>query len=218
MVKQWVWPRDKKKRSFGSGLLDIMTGKGPDMYVADARSPKIDWTEWGRWPQHGPQSPNGPAGFPGYYHYDDDWRTPPWIRSKRGYKSYDPRTRKYKTQYPHPDLGVWPPSYGPPPHQGLHGGHGQFGQFGQGAFGGAGQHGDEWRWARQRRQSIPRSAGERLHDWRRVRPPAVLAVGGGMNSRNVIWGPKAPPPWYAGMTTTASSIPSLSSDDIWSDY
>lgn len=199
MVKEFIWPRDQphKKRGFGSGLRDILTGKGPDMYVADWRTPKIDWTEWGRWPQYGDfHHPAETTGSPGgFYHYDDDWRTPRWIRSKRGYKSYDPNKREYRTRYPNPNLGVWPPSYGPPLQE-HGGGHGGFGQQGVG-----------WGWARRRRQSMPRSREEMINDWRAFYLPAVLAAGG-LNPKKWIWGPEIQTPWQPppSMTTTTTTL------------
>lgn len=148
MTKGWIWPNDRhKRRGFRRGFWDIMTGKGPDMYVGDLGDAPPDWTEWGRWPQYGAAEP---------YRYDDSERTPPWAR--RGYQSYDPKARRYKKHYPHPALGVLPPAY-----------RGDDALRDDLRWGGD----PDVRYVRRRRTSMPQSRAEVLRDWTPV--PIVAA-------------------------------------------
>ncbi|KAN0096382.1 hypothetical protein V8E51_015187 [Hyaloscypha variabilis] len=89
---QMVWPKDGPKgsrhRGFFHGFKDILTGKGPDMFVQRYKSSApITPERWGNWdtyhdyPTHLQEELNGAATF---------------ANSPRGFKRYDPQTRKYR--------------------------------------------------------------------------------------------------------------------------
>lgn len=101
--KQIVWPRDKKQNGAHSWSRwkDIVTGKGPDMWVSsrDSDGPhRPVWTGW--------QSPySKPRIFDnlGYkYRKDDEMQPLPWAQRPR-WEKYDFRTRKYRM----PQAGTW---------------------------------------------------------------------------------------------------------------
>ena len=103
----WIWPKDPRPGNPKHWprrwrLFDVLTGKGPDIYVGRIDQPKAktrkssslprseptrqEWTRWG-------SNPNDP---------DSNYSPLPWARRPAGDR-YDFRTRKYHT----PDHGTW---------------------------------------------------------------------------------------------------------------
>lgn len=94
-----IWPRDpqpgkRAKWSFGQRLKDVLTGKGPDIFIGRIDGPtlKPSTARWSRWTDiHG-----GPEA--------NDLERPPLFKwCDRGNKRYDFRTRTYKV----PDVNTW---------------------------------------------------------------------------------------------------------------
>ncbi|KAI4211636.1 MAG: hypothetical protein LQ351_005539 [Letrouitia transgressa] len=97
---QIVWPQDKNQRGprTWNRLKDILTGKGPDMWIArqgDIGPTRPLWSHWGRGPG------NHHYGNLGYY--DDRHRMGPgWRFGRRPQeKKYNFHTRRY--EYDDPD-------------------------------------------------------------------------------------------------------------------
>ena len=89
--KQFVWPREGQKgrrpRGFMSGFIDILTNKGPDIYI----TPKGDRTpipvdQWGNWDSYHSRDRQGQERL---FSYNGVWN------ADRGNKRYDPYLRKY---------------------------------------------------------------------------------------------------------------------------
>ena len=49
---QWVWPKDKHQ-SFGGRLKDVLSGKGPDIFINLKGDPGPHRSVWSGWNQHG---------------------------------------------------------------------------------------------------------------------------------------------------------------------
>ncbi|KAI9886901.1 MAG: hypothetical protein M1823_001270 [Watsoniomyces obsoletus] len=102
----FIWPCDRpsRRRGFRGGFLDILQGKGPDMYISNFRQgPVLDWVDWARYPEFGP--------IP--WRYDDSSKTPPWAR--RGDHAYDLKRRKYVRRGPVGMMDPWNLRDGPVP-------------------------------------------------------------------------------------------------------
>ncbi|KAJ5142949.1 uncharacterized protein N7515_001736 [Penicillium bovifimosum] len=97
----WIWPKDPRPNNPTHWprrwrLFDILTNKGPDMYVGritpkpnskkSARPTREEWSRWG-------SNPSDP---------DADYSPLPWIKRPVG-ERYDFRTRTYHV----PDRGTW---------------------------------------------------------------------------------------------------------------
>lgn len=93
----WIWPKDQRpgKPSHWPRywrLRDILTNKGPDIYVGVIGGKKKPKTNWHRWTED--------VASPGDTEEND---TPfPWARRGPGVR-YDYRQRKYQV----PDYGSW---------------------------------------------------------------------------------------------------------------
>lgn len=101
----WIWPKDPRPGNPQHWprrwrLFDVLTNRGPDIYVGQINTPKRDKTstqrrsrptrgEWSRW---GEDSHDPNAG----------WSPFPWAR-RGAQEKYDFRTRKYHV----PDRGTW---------------------------------------------------------------------------------------------------------------
>ncbi|KAJ5207035.1 hypothetical protein N7491_002334 [Penicillium cf. griseofulvum] len=98
----WIWPKDPRPGNPQQWprrwrLFDVLTNKGPDIYVGQinhrkpSSQPRSGPTrqEWSRWEN----SPNDP---------DADYSPLPWAGRPAG-ERYDFRTRKYHV----PDRGTW---------------------------------------------------------------------------------------------------------------
>lgn len=247
MVKGWRWPNDRqgKHRGTGGGFWDILTGKGPDMYVGDFRDDAPDWTQWGRWPEQG--------AWP--WHYDDSALTPPWAR--RGYESYDPNRRRYRKRYPPPERFIYPPAHrhvvggaggggmpggagggGGPPWSAPAGfdsspwpeGPGPWVKAGvnYGLAGGAGHMLTEQRPLRRPRIAFPKSLREANADWERVlllKPGSMPQVGGPLNWAGPRWEDRDParkyhasrryPSWSSESTDWPSDQACSEDDSDW---
>ena len=97
----WIWPRDKRLRSTPLGSkrrwADVLTGKGPGIFVGDRRRFGPTRNTWSNW-----------AGQPrifdslGYRNEDPDHR---WIPGQDAWRKYDFRKRRYTNAWHSPD--VW---------------------------------------------------------------------------------------------------------------
>lgn len=103
--KQIVWPRDKKQKGAhdSSRWKDVLTGKGPDMWISgrDSDGPhRPVWTGWQSppWPRHGQRWDN--LGY--NYRRDDEMVPLPWARRPR-WERYDFKERRYRM----PRAGTW---------------------------------------------------------------------------------------------------------------
>ncbi|KAJ5486204.1 hypothetical protein N7530_000504 [Penicillium desertorum] len=103
----WIWPKDPRPGNPQHWprrwrLFDVLTGKGPDIYVGRIDQPKTKTRrsssrarsgptrqEWSRWESNS----NDP---------DSNYSPLPWVRQPAG-ERYDFRTRKYHV----PDHGTW---------------------------------------------------------------------------------------------------------------
>ena len=50
--KQWIWPKDKHQSSFGR-FKDVLTGKGPDIFVQRQGDAGLHRSVWSGWNRHG---------------------------------------------------------------------------------------------------------------------------------------------------------------------
>lgn len=109
--KQFVWPRDVKYDDGRWGPLDrckdLMTGKGPDIHIADLHSRQPFHPVYSNWKTPGYHDPNdGRLQWTnrGYYFRTDDENLSPFKAARReDGKKYDHRSRRYRT----PGPGVW---------------------------------------------------------------------------------------------------------------
>lgn len=98
-TKGWIWPKDPRpgrplKWRFGSRFKDVMTNKGPDIYVGnlDGPVPVPRSPSWSRWKDlYGTIDDDGVVLLPLF----------PW--DDRGGQRYDYRTRKYTA----PNINTW---------------------------------------------------------------------------------------------------------------
>ena len=99
---QVVWPRDKKQggaHTWGR-FWDVLSGKGPDMWVKRQGSigpTKPEWSRWDEGPTLGPYS--------NLRYWDNrDHQVPPWpLGHAAEQKQYDFNTRRYEV----PHFGTW---------------------------------------------------------------------------------------------------------------
>jgi len=103
---QMVWPRDKKQKGAHTWdrLADILTGKGPDMWISRQYSRQPHRPVWSGWTTKGYYPENTWAwdnlGYP--YRKDNTVQPPTWAR--RGSEDrYDFKSRRYRR----PRAGVW---------------------------------------------------------------------------------------------------------------
>lgn len=101
--RQVVWPRDKKQKGAHSWSRwkDVLTGKGPDMWIARRDSYGPHRPVWSGW-----QSPRWPGRIwdnLGYrYRRDNELEPLPWAK-RPGWEKYDFKARKYQRPQP----GTW---------------------------------------------------------------------------------------------------------------
>ncbi|KAA6412912.1 MAG: hypothetical protein FRX48_03905 [Lasallia pustulata] len=86
----WIWPSDKKQKGkwpyFRTGRIkDLLTCKGPDIYVGDRRSTAPHRPHWSNWRE-----------FDNLGYFTRDEGVPDWIGNMHPDMVYDFRTRKYK--------------------------------------------------------------------------------------------------------------------------
>ncbi len=86
--KQFVWPREHgRKRTFMSGIKDILGGKGPDIFITpkdDTTPIKMDhWANWDGYHDADAQATERRFAYKGAWNAD------------RGTTRYDPFKRKY---------------------------------------------------------------------------------------------------------------------------
>lgn len=101
--RQVVWPRDKKQKGAHSWSRwkDVVTGKGPDMWISGRESYGPHRPVWSGW-----QSPHYAVriwdnlGYP--YRRDDELEPLPWAK-RPSWEKYDFNARKYQR----PQLGTW---------------------------------------------------------------------------------------------------------------
>ncbi|KAI1910859.1 hypothetical protein LOZ61_004202 [Ophidiomyces ophidiicola] len=94
----WIWPKDPLpgnplKWPFGQRFKDVLSNKGPDVFVGSLDGPRSypKTPRWARWQDL-------------YGDPDDDPTPPPLFKCcDRGLKRYDFKTRKYKI----PDANTW---------------------------------------------------------------------------------------------------------------
>ncbi|KAL8804852.1 MAG: hypothetical protein Q9182_002346 [Xanthomendoza sp. 2 TL-2023] len=104
--RQIIWPRDKRQKGAHtwSRWTDILSGKGPDMWVGkqgDDGPTRQQWSHWG----YGVFSDILFDNM-GYRDVRDNWPDDPndwWAGHRSTHEKYDFRTRKYKT----PGLRDW---------------------------------------------------------------------------------------------------------------
>lgn len=108
VAKKWqfVWPRDKRQKSARWGnrsrWMDILTNKGPDIWIATQGTDEPHRPVWSGW-ESPPWQRDGRWDNLGYPYRQDD-RMPPIFGSRsRDGKKYDFKTRKWRTERP----GVW---------------------------------------------------------------------------------------------------------------
>ncbi|KAE9371420.1 hypothetical protein N431DRAFT_545678 [Stipitochalara longipes BDJ] len=90
---QMVWPKDgpkgSRRRGFFHGFNDILTGKGPDMFLQRHKSSTpINPERWGNWDSY--------HDVRSHFREEYDGAANPCGNSSRGLKRYDPHTRKYR--------------------------------------------------------------------------------------------------------------------------
>ncbi|KAL8681420.1 MAG: hypothetical protein Q9186_002495 [Xanthomendoza sp. 1 TL-2023] len=101
--RQIVWPRDRKQKGAHtwSRWMDVLSGKGPDMWVGkqgDDGPNRQQWSHWG----YGVFS-NILFDNMGYRDVRNNWPDDPndwWPGHRSTHKKYDFRTRRYKTPGP----------------------------------------------------------------------------------------------------------------------
>lgn len=86
----WIWPSDKKQKGkwpyFRTGRMkDLLTSKGPDIYVGDRLSTAPHRPQWSNWRE-----------FDNLGYFNRSEEKPGWIGNMELDMVYDFRTRKYK--------------------------------------------------------------------------------------------------------------------------
>jgi hypothetical protein len=96
--KQIIWPRDKKQGGAHTWRRwkDILTNKGPDMWLSQRNSPGLHRPVWTGWNQEGRDN----LGY--HYRNDNQVRPPRWARRPE-WQRYDFHQRKYRM----PDRLTW---------------------------------------------------------------------------------------------------------------
>lgn len=103
---QMVWPRDKKQKGAHTWdrLADILTGKGPDMWVSRQYSRQPHRPVWSGWTTKGYYPENTLAWDNLGYPYRKDNTVPPPKWARRGSEDrYDFKSRRYRR----PRAGIW---------------------------------------------------------------------------------------------------------------
>ena len=102
---QFVWPRDKPHSSIFGRWKELLSDKGPDIWVTRRGSDGPHRPVWSGWRTPHPQIPGEPYWDNLGYKYVDEPNGPdlPLARGRSPDKKYNFRTRKYE----YPDIHTW---------------------------------------------------------------------------------------------------------------